>query len=179
MEAFAGGILLHNPKLIDLARAIGPPAVALLAALVALCAAVIASYIQYNQWKTAKDKLRLDLFDKRMAVYNTLIVAFMEMPQLSTVPQADLRALHLAVEAARFLFAPEIAGQVDRMYALLERQRTVLIRWKAEDKDPTPGDTRLGELANEQRELSTEMDRNLLLFPTMFAKVLYFGNIDR
>jgi hypothetical protein len=37
-------------------------------AFIALIAVIIASMIQYRQWKTAQDKLKLDLFEKRVCI---------------------------------------------------------------------------------------------------------------
>ncbi len=52
---------------------------------VAIIAAVFAGMIAYRQWKTAQDKLKLDLFDRRFAVYDTarnLLASIMNMNQL-------------------------------------------------------------------------------------------------
>ncbi|MDM0030460.1 hypothetical protein [Variovorax saccharolyticus] len=40
--------------------------------LVALIAAGIAASIQYRQWRTARDKLKLDLFERRIKIYNAM-----------------------------------------------------------------------------------------------------------
>ena len=42
----------------------------------ALTIALIASFIQYRQWRTANDKLRLDLLEKRLSVYAALTGIF-------------------------------------------------------------------------------------------------------
>jgi phosphate/sulfate permease len=39
--------------------------------LVALVAALFGVYIAYRQWKTAQDRLKFDLFDRRFVVYDT------------------------------------------------------------------------------------------------------------
>ncbi len=49
-------------------RVLGTPVVALLAA-------SIAGFIANRQWKTARNKLKLDLFDKRIAIYKLAITA--------------------------------------------------------------------------------------------------------
>jgi len=35
--------------------------------------AIIASYIAYRQWRTAQNKLKIELFDKRFAIYEVVI----------------------------------------------------------------------------------------------------------
>jgi len=50
------------PHWVQIVQALGPTFVTIVAAL-------IAGFIAYRQWKTAHDKLRLDLFDKRFAIY--------------------------------------------------------------------------------------------------------------
>jgi len=39
--------------------------------IVAVVAAVLAGYFAYRQWQTARHRLRLDLFDRRFAVYHS------------------------------------------------------------------------------------------------------------
>jgi hypothetical protein len=50
------------PYCVQLVQALGPTVVAVIAAF-------IAGYIAWRQWRTAHDKLSLDLFEKRFAVY--------------------------------------------------------------------------------------------------------------
>ena len=50
------------PMWLEYVRALGTPCAALLAAL-------ITGYFTYKQWKTARNKLKLDLFEKRFKVY--------------------------------------------------------------------------------------------------------------
>ncbi|MDH4458704.1 MAG: hypothetical protein QE272_08395 [Nevskia sp.] len=54
------------PRWVQITEAIAPP-------IIALVAAAIAGAISYRQWRTAKDKLKLDLFDRRLAMYHAAI----------------------------------------------------------------------------------------------------------
>jgi hypothetical protein len=157
----------------------GPPMVAFTAALIALGAATIASYIQFNQWRTAKEKLRLDLYDKRMSVYNELYLALLEMPNRSDISQKELRSLHLAVNSATFLFTSEISDIVVKMFYNLEQQRLLLGQWKSEDKLGVPNRDLIEKFANRITLLSRDMDNMIAQFPGLFHETLFFGNIRR
>jgi hypothetical protein len=54
------------PIWIEYVKALGTP-------LAALVAAFIGGFIAYRQMQTAKNKLKLDLFDKRVAVYKAAV----------------------------------------------------------------------------------------------------------
>lgn len=55
------------PLWAEYVKALGAP-------IVALIAACIAGGIAYRQWKTARNKLKLDLFEKRLQIYNAAAV---------------------------------------------------------------------------------------------------------
>jgi hypothetical protein len=56
---------MQIPMWLEIIKDVGP-------LFVALIAAAIASAIQYRQWRTANDKIRLDLFDRRLSIVNHL-----------------------------------------------------------------------------------------------------------
>lgn len=56
----------HLPIWAEYIKALGTP-------VVALTAAVIAGGIAFLQWITARNKLKLDFFDRRMTIYNSAI----------------------------------------------------------------------------------------------------------
>lgn len=99
MEGLAKDIVDKYPSTMQLLKVPGPPSVAMVAALVALGAAVIASIIQFIQWRTASEKLRFDLFQKRIEVYDRLYTVFLELQYRTGVSQEELRLFHLAVSA--------------------------------------------------------------------------------
>ncbi|MER0216623.1 MAG: hypothetical protein DU481_10660 [Nitrosomonas sp.] len=74
------------------------------APLVAIAVAIAASLIQYNQWRTTRDKLRLDLFDKRFRVYIQLFIFLNERLNKTEFTHEEWREFEFAINESRFLF---------------------------------------------------------------------------
>jgi hypothetical protein len=71
--------------------------------------AFIVAFISALQWITARQKVVLDLFDKRFAVYEELRVAVSpHLGQMSTVE--DIVKFNRAANRAQFLFGPEVTS---------------------------------------------------------------------
>jgi len=87
------------------------------AAFVALTIGSIAAYIAYQQWKVARTKLDLDLFEQRYALFE-LLWAFISVhtDDPEEIEQAT-RALKTAVPKFYFLFGPEIGSYVEEVLA--------------------------------------------------------------
>jgi hypothetical protein len=77
--------------------------------IVAVIAALIAGTIAYRQWKTAADKLRLDLFEKRWKVFKGVQQLLGKAALRADVTSEDLREFLVATEGARWLFDPALA----------------------------------------------------------------------
>ena len=89
-------------------QAIGTP-------IVAVIAAGIAASIAYRQWKTAhaavqtaKNKLKLDLFDKRFAVYQAASQLIVHMCDDKTHDNEAVRGLLVKFGGAEFLFDEDV-----------------------------------------------------------------------
>jgi hypothetical protein len=93
------------PLWVEYAKALGAP-------IVALVAALIAGSIAYRQWRTARNKLKLDLFEKRLQVYEAAV----EVINLMTRPYApDREELDKQVAkfvSARWLFGKDVAAHL-------------------------------------------------------------------
>ena len=85
------------PRWMEYVQALAPTVVAIIAAL-------IASYIAWRQWRTAHDRLSFDLYEKRFAVYeavkNIINTAYLH----GGVTQGDLDAFYEGIRGAEFLF---------------------------------------------------------------------------
>jgi len=81
--------------------------------LFAACAALIA----YRQWKTARDKLKLDLFDRRMALYQAasaeLVRAWGGWEDMDT---GDAVADNLKLAEAKWLTSSEVASYLQQPF---------------------------------------------------------------
>ncbi len=76
--------------------------------IVAAVIGAVAGYVAWRQWKTAEDRLRLELFERRLKVYlATKSLVAKAITHGSTIPD-DLRDFYQAVEGAGFLFRAEL-----------------------------------------------------------------------
>jgi hypothetical protein len=74
-----------------------------------LILAGIGAYIAWRQWRTAQDRLILDLFERRFQVFQdltrTVSATFADKPNVEV---QDITKFDTAIERARFLFGPEV-----------------------------------------------------------------------
>ena len=96
------------PYWVQILQALGPMAVALV---VGLAAAALA----YGQWKTARDKLRLDLFERRMEVYLLIDEFRVRALKNGAVNHDDIGILHRAEERAKFLFGSDVSEFIEEL----------------------------------------------------------------
>jgi hypothetical protein len=96
------------PLWVEYAKALGAP-------IVALVAAGIAGGIAYRQWRTARNKLKLDLFDKRIKVYEAAVELIKEISMPHPVTVNRVTELGKGLGAARWLFGSEVARYAHRL----------------------------------------------------------------
>lgn len=109
--------------------------------------AAIVGWIAYQQWKTAKDKLALDLFDRRFAAHKAVtktIQAWSNEPYRVTEnvvfrpPSEHAIQLGRDIAEARFLFGEDVRDLLKVISKLLERleaTKDALHLHKAADDD--------------------------------------------
>jgi len=101
--------------------------------------AVVATYIAWQQWKTNRQKLVMDRYERRLRVYE-------EVQRILRIVSADLKPsiedlvkFRTSVSEADFLFGPEITAYIDEIYG----RGLSLHRWNQEYRDftqaPPPG----------------------------------------
>jgi hypothetical protein len=81
----------------------------------AIGAVSVTGYFARLQWKTAEDRLRLDLFEKRLKVYlaTTSLLNKITMHG-STIPD-DLQEFYRRIEGAEFLFDDDLSNYYMRI----------------------------------------------------------------
>jgi hypothetical protein len=102
-----------------------------LAGLLTPLIAIFAGYIARQQWRTAKNKLKLDLFDRRMTIYTAVESALHTMVRRHKIDAESLAHLRSAREA-KWLFNDEIA-EYDRAPA---KDAIRMLRRPAPDAPP-------------------------------------------
>jgi hypothetical protein len=103
------------PLWVEYVKAVGAP-------FVALIAACIAGGIAYRQSVIARNKLKLDLFEKRFVIYKAAIELIKEMNGSTTVEWDRIREIAPDFGAAPWLLSAEVAHHledlVNRSYRL-------------------------------------------------------------
>lgn len=125
-----------SPYWMEMLKALAVPAIGLLAAV-----------IGYFQWKTAQQKVLLDLFDRRMATYTALreVVAMVMASSSAATPANSFKFLE-ALDRAEFLFGPEVIKHLTKIReAIHDIHNTV-----TERKDLQPGPELTTNVARER-----------------------------
>jgi hypothetical protein len=101
-------------------QALAVPAIALLAAVVA-----------YAQWRTAQQKVVLDLFDRRMETYTALreIVCKIVASSSEATTEASFKFLQ-ALDRAEFLFGGKVVEHLKKMDKAIDDIRIALAERK-------------------------------------------------
>ena len=102
---------VNLPLWVEYVKALGTP-------VVAIVAASIAGAIAYRQLRTARNKLKLDLFDKRMAVYQNAVQLITECAWVEPVDWARVVELTQNFPSARWLFNAAIADYLQTLEAV-------------------------------------------------------------
>ncbi|MDM4768261.1 hypothetical protein [Pelomonas sp. SE-A7] len=124
-----GGVSMAGelPIWVEYVKALGTPSAALLAA-------AIAGYFAYRQWRTAQNKLKLDLFERRLAVHDAAVSLILKGTQNLTAD--DVAAFLKAVANARWLFKQPV---VDFLKVLQnDALRDLRVQEMAIDEEPDP-----------------------------------------
>src|ERR1017187_4100089 len=85
-------------------------------AFITLVVGSFAGYVAYRQSKTNEDKLRLDLFSKRLEAFEKLQEFFTRLLRDGQVTDEALATLAEARYKSRFLFRPEIEKYFDELW---------------------------------------------------------------
>jgi hypothetical protein len=75
--------------------------------------ATVVAVIAFLQWQTAREKVLLDLFDKRFAIYDELRAVVAKHLQTG-ISQTDTFDFARAAQRAKFLFGPEVQNFLDQ-----------------------------------------------------------------
>jgi hypothetical protein len=141
--------------------------VGLLTALLTPTIAIVATYIAWQQWHTNKQKLDLDLYDRRLRIYEEVRKLLSIVVRDATVTTDALLAFRTSVSEADFLFGSDVISYIDTLY-----QRGLnLWRWNAEYRDSTQERS----AAYDHKKVADEMHEELVWFTQQFdpAKLLF------
>ena len=105
----------------------------LLAVLPTFIVGCIAAYIAYQQWQTNRRKLELDLYDRRLRLYQAT-TKYISMVLTDLKPKLeDLSEFRRATAEADFLFGPDIRAYLDELF----EHGVELRKWAEQYRDYT------------------------------------------
>ena len=137
-----------------------------------LIVGVIVAYIAYQQHKTNRNKLRLDLYDKRFSVYkglNTLLFHVLRDANVSIEALAEFKS---KTHEATFLFDGDIAQYLQDVRAKAVELRSQ--QQKLDNKNLPVGPDR-SKLAEENSQVLQWFEDQLDISKQKFSKYLKFN----
>lgn len=87
---------------------------AYLTALLAPVVAVLGSFIAFRQWRLAQNKLKFDLFDRRLGVYKAATQLIATISHSGTIEDSDTHAFLIATKEAKWILNFQIADYLDK-----------------------------------------------------------------
>ena len=105
----------------------------IMSALLTPVIAIVATYIAWQQWKTNRQKLAMDLYDRRLRIYQEVRKILSSVFRDANISMQALLEFYSSVSEVHFLFGPEISEYIDEIY----KHGTNLGRYKDEYRDHT------------------------------------------
>ena len=78
--------------------------------------ALLATYIAWQQWRTNKQKLKLEKYDRRLSVYQEVKKILSIVHRDAKASPEDLLSFRSSVSEADFLFGSEVVDYIDKIY---------------------------------------------------------------
>ena len=105
----------------------------ILQALLTPVIALTTTYIAWQQWRTNRQKLNLEKYDRRLHVYSEVMKIFQITIRDARASPDDLLRFRTSVSEADFLFGSEIPKYIDEIY----KRGINLWHWSRKYKDLT------------------------------------------
>lgn len=130
-----------------------------------LAVGLLVAFIAYRQWAVARTKLKLDLFEKRYALYRRIEKAL--QPNVRLEDWSDEMSLLYMLTETRFLFSRAMAEELLKTY-----------KWKINTSIPAIGTSEyLAEGGQEQRHKAlAELHRRATVIDKIAFPYLDFSN---
>ena len=153
------------PELFRVVQALGPMAVA-----VVVGAFIV--FVAWRQWRTGKQKLRLDMFDRRYSMYEATKMLIDKIAINGQVSSADLAEFRRNVRGAEFLFDGE-ARKFFKSLIALSVQADLARSRQASAKD----ETALGEFFDEEDQYLKLVEAEGPNLEKIFARYLDLSGV--
>lgn len=131
---------------------------------------LIAAYIAYRQYVVARRKLNLDLFDRRLKVFEGLMEFLKTVVGAAAVTPEDLQAFVVSRATARFLFGQDV---IDYLTTIHEKA----VRFRLTNSQIAAGPPPLTAVINENADLLNWLAQQLEGAAAMFEPYLSFATV--
>jgi hypothetical protein len=143
-----------------------------LSALLTPVIAALAVFIAWQQWQTNRNKLKFELFDRRLVVYQAAQDLLSVVTGSGDVPSEKSFEFLMRTRAAKFLFDDEIDQY---LYRELYAKAVALQTLNSELKDVPVGDER-SRLARERKEVFDWFAAQIEALDRKFSPFLQLGH---
>ncbi len=131
--------------------------------------AMIVTYIAWQNYLTASNKLRFDLFEKRYRVYRALMMLLGKIENDFRLSDEDLKKYYQRTRASRFLFGDEVNAYFDTI-----KMRILELRSAQRFIDSLPDHERSNHI-EKKGELLLWFSKQVDEAPQRFDKYLLLG----
>jgi hypothetical protein len=152
---------LQLPLWVEYVKALGGP-------IVALIAACIGGGIASQQWRTARNKLKLDLFDKRLKVYQHAVELLQEIWSPTPTEVDKYLELSRGVSGVVWLFDSDVSKYVNE---LVERGRKAMYKPEV-DYNPMTDEQKVVAVVTHFRTNMRSMEADAAVLNNVFAPYL-------
>jgi hypothetical protein len=133
--------------------------------------AIVTAYIAWQQWKTNQRKLQLDLYDRRLRVYQQVISFIATATRdFKPEPQAVIK-FHAETAEADFLFGSEIHAYIRELAQRAMKSRAAHLEYRDYTQQPPAGYDH-GKVVAEMQTHSEWLSEQYEAAPQKFRKYL-------
>ena len=147
---------------------------------ISIIVGAFASYFAWRQWRLGKEKLNLDLFDKRLAAYNGFLDKVRNDVGDASLSQEEYSAALQKKGTIEFLFPQHLRDEFAEIERLSIKWAAKNKRWLAiRDKDYPAEREEREKLSEDSREIRDAYDAKIADLPSRLASIMNFDDIRR
>lgn len=140
--------------------------------------AIIAIWIAYHQMKSNRDKIRLELFERRMKIFSVLRESLGKILNDGSPKNIDLREFYFAVEQSKFLLNNDLQlyiNEIEQKVRLMISQNVLLFGMNGDGGLPV-GEQR-NKICNENTKHLLWLANQIEPLQTKFANFMKMNEI--
>jgi hypothetical protein len=140
--------------------------------LITIVTAIIVTYIAWQQYRTNRYKLNLDLFDRRWKIWKSLQTLLTKSLE-GHVDLSDIDNFRIEIKNATFLFGDEVLQYLEGVSDKIYRQKVLQDQLKNTINLPAGKERK--RISKEESELFEWIHKQFDVSKTVFKEYMYFG----